>query len=99
MALITEGAAGIGRATALRSANQGATVAIADISEPQAGKVVRELKTVGSQVGAFMADVSRAADCGRAATLVARTFGRLDVLETCAGFGAGGTIMDRSGLA
>jgi NAD(P)-dependent dehydrogenase (short-subunit alcohol dehydrogenase family) len=85
VALITGGASGIGRATALLFAREGAAVAVADLDEARAAAVAREIEAGGGQALAIGCDVSRAEDCRRAVAATLASFGRLDVLFNNAG--------------
>ena len=85
-ALVTAAAQGIGRATALAFANEGATVWATDINE--AG-----LKTLGEERSGIRVrrlDVLNNEDVNRAAT----ELGTIDVLFNCAGFVHHGSILD-----
>jgi meso-butanediol dehydrogenase/(S,S)-butanediol dehydrogenase/diacetyl reductase len=87
--VVTGGGGGIGRATAHRFADCGATVAVADVDHDAAQKSAAELSTPG--IG-LQVDVS---DSGAVETLVstiAKRFGRLDVLVNNAGVGFKGTV-------
>ena len=85
VALITGGASGIGRATALLFAREGAKVAIADLNSDMGEGVVREIVSNGGQ-GVFQrADVTDAADCAQLVERVAREFGAIHVLFNNAG--------------
>ena len=85
VALITGGASGIGRATALLFAQAGAAVVVADLDEAGAGAVAREIEAAGGRALAITCDVSRAEDCRRAVQAALATFDRLDVLFNNAG--------------
>src|SRR5438309_2571868 len=80
-AVVTGGGSGIGRATALLFAREGATVAINDIDEEAAQKTVAE---IGSGF-ALPGDVADPAAVGAAFEEAASRFGTLDVLVNCAG--------------
>ncbi len=81
VAVITGAGSGIGRATAIRFAVEGARVVVADVT----GAEAETAKEIGANALAFHADVSRADDV-RAMIAAARTaFGRLDVLFNNAG--------------
>jgi NAD(P)-dependent dehydrogenase (short-subunit alcohol dehydrogenase family) len=73
-ALITGGAAGIGRATALLFAGEGAAVVITDVNEQAGAAVVHEIVSSGGRAIFEPADVTRAADCQH---VVERTLGEL----------------------
>jgi NAD(P)-dependent dehydrogenase (short-subunit alcohol dehydrogenase family) len=84
-AFVTGGAHGIGRATALRLAQEGAAITVADIDVAAARTVAVELTAAGAQALAVACDVTDRAsvDAGVAASV--ERFGRLDVLVNVAG--------------
>ena len=82
---ITGGASGIGRATALAFAEQGASVAIIDLDDAGAAETVRSLATRGLYI---RTDVTKAAQVEEAVKRTIAEFGRLD----CAFNNAGITI-------
>src|ERR1700760_2045448 len=88
IALVTGGASGIGRATALAMAREGARVAVADRSEDSAAATVALINAAGGQAIAIGGDVTSETDV---AAMVARTvsaFGRLDCAFNNAGVAA-----------
>ena len=85
VALVTGGGSGIGRATALLLAREGAAVAVVDLDEARAQAVAREIESEGGQAIAVRCDVSQAAECQRAIQETVATFGRLDILFNNAG--------------
>jgi NAD(P)-dependent dehydrogenase (short-subunit alcohol dehydrogenase family) len=84
-ALITGGASGIGRATALLFAREGAVVAITDLNEQAGGAVVREIVSRGGRAIFEPADVTRAADCQRVVERTVCELGGVHVLFNNAG--------------
>lgn len=92
VALVTGATSGIGRATALRFAEEGAQVALVARRGDQLAEVVREIQKSGGQAKAVVADVTREADIERAARETVEAFGRLDVLVNAAGIIASASI-------
>ena len=85
VAAITGGALGIGRATGLTFAAEGALVALGDVEIAAADAVAREITERGGKAIAVGVDVG---DAGRAQSfveLVVAEFGRLDVMFANAG--------------
>lgn len=92
-ALVTGGSRGIGRAIALKLAQDGADVAITYVSSPdKAQAVVGELKKLGRRAVAIAADSADAKAVADAVTRAHREFGRLDILVNNAGIAIGGTL-------
>jgi NAD(P)-dependent dehydrogenase (short-subunit alcohol dehydrogenase family) len=85
VALITGGTSGIGEATAVLFASEGAEVAITGRNEQRGAAVVERIEQHGGHAAFFHADVSIASDCRRAVDETVRAFGRLDILFNNAG--------------
>ena len=85
VALITGGTSGIGEATAMLFAQEGAEVAITGRNHQRGTAVVERIKEVGSEVMFLHADVSVAGDCRRVIEETVGAFGRLDILFNNAG--------------
>ena len=93
VALVTGGGSGLGRATALRLATEGADIAIADIN-PEGGEETQSLvEEQGGKCIVVETDVTRASDAQQMVAQTVKTFGHLDVLFPSAGVGAGGTVV------
>lgn len=95
--LVTGSGRGIGRATALRLAGEGArTVVHCDRSRQEAEAVVREIQAAGGEAVALFADVSRSASVEEMFSEIDSRFGRLDVLVNCAGRNRDGAATEMS---
>lgn len=85
VAVITGGASGIGRATALALARLGSHVVIADLNDRRLADTEAELATFGRNVLAIHCDVARDDDVERLASTVLGQLGRVDILMNNAG--------------
>jgi NAD(P)-dependent dehydrogenase (short-subunit alcohol dehydrogenase family) len=85
IALITGGASGFGRATALRFAEEGARVAIADLDEDWGKRALGEIEARGAQGLLVIGDIATAEGAQRAVDRTVERFGGLDVLVNNAG--------------
>jgi len=83
--LVTGAAAGIGRATALRLAAEGARVACADVDLAGARDAADAIRAAAGSAAAVGCDVSDAEACDAAVAQAARELGRLDALCNIAG--------------
>jgi NAD(P)-dependent dehydrogenase (short-subunit alcohol dehydrogenase family) len=88
--LITGAGSGIGRASAIAFAAEGAEVAVADIDHSAA--IVTVSSIASGQAAAFTVDVTDPDDCERLATQVLTRFGRIDVLFNNAGIAGVGKL-------
>ena len=85
VALITGAGSGIGRATALLFAAEGARVAVADCVPAGGQETVRMIKEAGGEAIFIEVDVSKAADVERMVKTTVDTYGRIDILHNNAG--------------
>jgi|SRR5215469_1624057 len=85
VALITGGTSGIGEATALLFAREGAAVAVAGRNENRGHAVTASILEAGGKAIFLRTDVRKAAECKRAVDETLRSFGRLDILFNNAG--------------
>ena len=85
VALITGGTSGMGRATAILFAKEGARVAITGRNEQRGREVVDEIRNAGGQAIFVRSDVSSAADCRQAVEATGKAFGHPDILFNNAG--------------
>jgi NAD(P)-dependent dehydrogenase (short-subunit alcohol dehydrogenase family) len=84
-AIVTGGAGGIGRATSLAMAAEGAAVAVVDLNGEAAEAVATEIREAGGAAIALAADVSSEPDIERVVAAVASEFGGIDVVFNNAG--------------
>jgi NAD(P)-dependent dehydrogenase (short-subunit alcohol dehydrogenase family) len=96
VALITGGASGIGRATSLLFAREGATVVIGDLNAQAGQAVVNDIAQAGGRAFFESTDVSNANDCRRVVDSTLREFGKIDVLFNNAGIIRRATVLDLS---
>jgi NAD(P)-dependent dehydrogenase (short-subunit alcohol dehydrogenase family) len=90
--MITGASSGIGRATALRFAAEGAKLALVARKLDRLAEVVEAVKANGGDALGIVADVAQARDIERAVRETVETFGGLDVLVNAAGIIATGTV-------
>ena len=94
VALITGSASGIGRATALLFAREGAAIVLADLNADAGRRVADEIAQSGGRALFERVDVTRAADCQRLVERAIREFGRIDILFNNAGITRRATVLD-----
>ena len=85
VAMITGASQGLGRALALACAKEGAQLVINSRSEESIRPVAEEAESLGAEVLALAADVSRSADVEELVGAAAERFGHVDVLVNNAG--------------
>ena len=95
-ALITGGASGIGRATALLFVREGAAVSIVDLDEAGGQAVAHKIADEGGRAIFVRCDVSQAADCQRAVQQTVDELGGLDILFNNAGVIRRASVLETS---
>lgn len=85
--IVTGGASGIGAATAVLFAKEGAKVVVSDLQEEKGKNVVQEIEQAGGQASFYKADVSVAEENEALVQFTLDTYGRLDVAVNNAGIG------------
>lgn len=90
VAIVTGAGAGIGRATALLFAREGARVVVADHNANSGAETVALIRQGGGEAIFVQADVSVAADAEKMISTTLEAFGRLDILVNNAGIYAKG---------
>jgi NAD(P)-dependent dehydrogenase (short-subunit alcohol dehydrogenase family) len=83
--IVTGGAVGIGRACAIRMAEEGAKVAIFDVLEAEGKALAADLTAAGHEAAFWPVDVTDESGMKAAIDAAAARFGRLDVLVNNAG--------------
>lgn len=85
--IITGAASGIGKATALLFAKQGASVVISDIQEAEGKATTESITKTGGKASFFKTDVSRPEDMEALVAFAVKTYDKLDVAVNNAGIG------------
>ena len=96
VAIVTGGASGIGRATALLFAREGAAIVVADVNREAGERVAEEIVRAGGRAFFEAVDVTKAQDCRRLVERAINDFGRVDVLFNNAGIIRRATVLDIS---
>jgi NAD(P)-dependent dehydrogenase (short-subunit alcohol dehydrogenase family) len=96
VAVVTGGGSGIGRAIAIRFAQEGAAVLVADVAEPTARATAAEIQKQGGRALGLKVDVSDPTQVEGMVAVARREFGQVNVLATCAGVLEFGTVVDMS---
>jgi NAD(P)-dependent dehydrogenase (short-subunit alcohol dehydrogenase family) len=94
IALVTGGGSGIGRATALRLAQDGADGVVLDLNLEGARETVTRLEKLGRRGVALRADVTRSDEIRAAVEQAARALGPIDVLVNNAGLAWQATFLE-----
>jgi NAD(P)-dependent dehydrogenase (short-subunit alcohol dehydrogenase family) len=96
VALVTGGTSGIGEATAMLFAKEGANVAITGRNEKRGHAVTERILEDGGKAVFIRTDVRRAAECQRAVDSTISAFGKLDILFNNAGVFYPHTVLECS---
>ena len=91
-ALIIGASSGIGKATAIAFAREGATLAIIARREKELNETAAAIQQLGANVEAIVADVTKEDDARHCVEQTIKTFGGIDILVNAAGILASGTI-------
>jgi NAD(P)-dependent dehydrogenase (short-subunit alcohol dehydrogenase family) len=95
-ALITGGAGGIGRASALLFAREGAAVSIVDLNQEAGEEAVREISAAGGRAIFERADITRASACRRVTERTVRELGGIHILFNNAGIICRASVLELS---
>jgi NAD(P)-dependent dehydrogenase (short-subunit alcohol dehydrogenase family) len=84
VAIVTGAGSGIGQATAVRFANEGASVVIADVNEAGGQETLLEIEQAGGTATFVPTDVAKAEQIARMVAETVSRFGKLDILVNSA---------------
>lgn len=93
-AIVTGAGSGIGRATAIAFAREGAAVCIADKDKTAGQQTADAVSEIGGTAYVETIDVSNSDDVAKMVEHAKATWGRIDILVNNAGYGIGGTVVD-----
>ena len=85
VSIITGGASGIGRATALKFGQEGAIVAVCDLNQESIDSTVDEVKAAGGEAVGYIVNVTNKAQIADMVADLKTRFGRIDVVVNNAG--------------
>jgi 3-oxoacyl-[acyl-carrier protein] reductase len=93
VAIITGGANGIGKATAIRFAQEGANIAVWDVQEEKGAGVIKLLVEIGVKAIFYKVNTADAVMVQEAVTAVMKDFGKIDILINNAGILRDATLL------
>ena len=96
VAIVTGAGSGLGRASALRFAAEGAAVVCADLREDSVRPVVEAITSAGGRSVGTSTDVTSSEQCEAMTELAQSTYGRVDIVFACAGIAGAGTAATTS---
>lgn len=96
VAIVTGGGSGIGRATSILFAKEGAKVIVADISSEKGEETVKSIKDQGGESIFIKTDVSKALEVEKMVKESVKTYGKLNVLVNNAGVHDFGNVVSMS---
>ena len=95
--MVTGGGGGIGRATSLMAAKEGANIVSADINADNAGKVAAEVEALGREALAMETDTTDKQQVDRIVAAANERFGKIDILINAAGLAGGAPFLEHTG--
>ena len=85
VALITGAGSGMGRASALLFAREGAKIIVADFNEVNGRRTVEEVIAGGGEAEFILTDVTKGSECKTAVEFAVISYGKVDIVLCCAG--------------
>lgn len=92
VAIVTGGASGLGRSSAMMLAREGAKMVITDLDEENGNEVVTSIKDEGGEAIFIKQDVSKEDEWDNVIRTTLKTFGKLHILANAAGIAVGGNV-------
>ena len=92
VAIVTGAASGIGEASAIRLAEEGAIVVCADLNLEGAEKTAKQITSSGGRANAFKIDISDSTQCDALALDTLKRYNAIDILVNNAGVNLPGTF-------
>ena len=96
VAIVTGGASGLGKSSAILLAREGAKIVVTDIDEENGNQVVQQIKNNGGEAIYIEQDVSKENQWEMVIETTLKKFGKLHVVANAAGIGLGGTVEEVS---
>ena len=94
VAIVTGGASGLGKSSAILLAREGAKIVITDVDDENGNKVVQDIKNDGGEAIFIKQDVSKEEEWKMVIETTIKTYGKLHIVANSAGIGIGGTVED-----
>ena len=94
VAIITGGASGLGKSSAILLAREGAKIVITDLDEEKGNKVVQQIKNDSGEAIFIKQDVSKEDQWKKVIETTLKTFGKLNILANAAGIAIGKNVED-----
>ncbi|UPS91294.1 SDR family oxidoreductase [Bizionia sp. M204] len=92
VAIVTGGASGLGKSSAILLAREGAKIVVTDVDEENGKKVVQDIKSNGGEAIFIKQDVSKEDEWKMVIDRTLKTYGKLNILANSAGIGVGGNV-------
>lgn len=92
VAIVTGGASGLGKSSAILLAREGAKIVVTDLDEENGNKVAQQIKNDGGEAFFIKQDVSKEDQWKMVMDTTLTTYGKLHILANAAGIGVGGTV-------
>jgi len=96
VAIVTGGASGLGKSSALLLAQEGAKIVVTDLDEDHGNEVVQSIKESGGEALFIRQDVAKEEDWQRVIDKTMETYDKLHILANSAGIGIGGNVEEVS---